>query len=121
MVSFSLSPKKKRDEYKKMARDAGKIWKKHGAQAYLECVGEDMNPEWCKLPFPKMTKAKPDEEVWYSFIIYKTKADRNRVNAKVMKEMEEQGASPEDCEKQMPFDMKKMSYGGFKALVEYWS
>lgn len=114
-------PKDKRDEYRKMADDAAKAWIKHGAKSYMECVGDDMNPDWCKLPFPEMTKASQDEEVWYSFIVYENKADRDRVNAAVMKEMEEQGMSAEDCEKEMPFDMHKMAYGGFQAMVEYRS
>lgn len=112
-------PKKERIKYKKIAKQAGEVWKKHGAIAYLECVGDDMNPEWCKLPFPKMAKCKPTEEVWYSFIIFKSKTDRNRINAKVMKDMDV--LFPDHKPEDMPFDMERMSYGGFKALVEYWS
>lgn len=110
-------PKKNRAKYKKIASDAGKIWKKCGAVAYFECVGEDMHPQWCKRPFPLLVKSKKNEEVWFSFIIYKNKAERKRVNAKVMKEMEK--LYPDQKMDDMPFDMSKMSYGGFTALVEY--
>ena len=99
-----------------MAKDGCAIWKKHGAVAYFECVGDDMSPEHCQMPFSKLTKCKEDEEAWYSFIIYKNKADRNRINKLVMKDMDE--LFPEHKPEDMPFDMKKMSFGGFKAIVE---
>lgn len=109
-------PKKNLKAYKAMAAKAGKIWKKHGALQYLECIGDDLHPKWCKLPFTKIMKAKKSDTVWYSFIIYKNKAHRNRVNAKVMKDplMND----PQWKDKPMPFDMKRMAYGGFKAIVE---
>lgn len=107
-------PKKKLPAYKKMAKLGGKMWMKHGALQYFECVGDDMKPEWCELPFPKLMKAKPSEVVLYSFIIYKNKAHRNAVNKKVMKDPA-MGEPPAD----MPFDMKKMAFGGFSAIVEH--
>ena len=109
-------PKKNLKAYKAMAAKAGKIWKKHGALQYLECIGDDLHPKWCKLTFTKMMKAKNSDTVWYSFIIYKNKAHRNRVNAKVMKDplMND----PQWKDKPMPFDMKRMAYGGFEVKVE---
>lgn len=109
-------PKKNRAKYKKMAKQGCELWTKHGATGYFECVGDELEPEWCGMPFPKLTKCKDDEEVWYSFIIYKNKSERNRINAKVMKEMDK--LYPEHSAKDMPFDMKKMTYGGFKAEIE---
>ena len=107
-------PKTKLAFYKKMATAASKVWMEHGALAYHECVGDDMSPQF-GVPFPKVAKAKPSEVVVFSYIVYKSKADRNKVNAKVMKDKR----LAEMCDpKNMPFDMKRMAYGGFKTLVE---
>ena len=114
-----LVPKKKLKAYKKMAQIGGNLWKKHGALKYFECAGDDLNPNMggMKLStFPKMAKSKPGETVVFSFIVFKSKAHRNKVNAKVMKD-------PTMCDPQwkdtpMPFDMKRMAYGGFKVIVE---
>ncbi len=102
--------------YKKMASDAGKVWKRHGALQYMECMGDDLHPKMIKLTFPKMTKLKSGESVWFSFIVYKSKSQRDSVNAKVMKYFHEKY---KDKKQDMPFDMKRMAYGGFKALVDY--
>ncbi len=106
-------PKKKIEIYREMAQKAGKIWKKYGALEYLECVGDDLNPNMGMLTFPEMAKAKKDEIVMFSFIMYQSREQRDEVIRKVMKDpfMKEQP-------KNMPFDMKKMAYGGFKAVVE---
>lgn len=109
-------PKKKLAAYKKMAALGGKMWKKHGALDYIEAVIEDPKPKFVKLTFPKLTKAKPSDVVIFSFITYKNRAHRDKVNAKVMKDpsMQQEGFD----EKHMPFDMSKMAYGGFKAFVD---
>jgi uncharacterized protein YbaA (DUF1428 family) len=105
-------PKRNLQTYRRMAQIAGKVWRKHGALDYKECVGDDLNTKW-GTPFPRMMKVKPGETVVFSYIVFKSRAHRDRVNAKVMKEMEKM------CEsKDMPFDMKRMVYGGFKVLVE---
>ena len=109
-------PKKKVKEYKALAKKAGKLWKKCGAVVYLECMGEDLKSKWTKLTFPKMAKLKPGETVWFSFIVYKSKAHRDKVNAKVMKDP--MMTDPKYKDKPMPFDMKRMAYGGFKAVVD---
>lgn len=109
--------KNKMNEYKKMAQGAAKIWKKHGALQYFECAGDDLSPAWVTLKFPKMVKAKKGETVFFSFIIYKNKAHRNKVNAKVMKDPAMNDPTWKD--KPTPFDMKRMAYGGFKTIVEY--
>ena len=111
-------PKKILKVYKKMASDAGKIWMKYGALRYVECVGDDLKSaaKWGCLPFPKMTKAKPTETIVFSFIIYKSKAHRDKVNAKVMKEMEKNEEKyKEECKD--VFDMKRMAVGGFETIV----
>jgi alkaline phosphatase len=109
-------PKKNVSKYKKIATQAGKIWKKCGALEYFECVGDDLNPKFAELTFPKLVKLKAGESVWFSFIIYKSKKHRDNVNAKVMKDpfMND----PKNKNLIMPFDMKRMAYGGFKAIVE---
>lgn len=113
-------PKKNIPAYRKMAQEAGKVWKKHGALAYYECVGDDLTPNMGRdmkiVQFPKMAKVKPGETVVFSFIIYKSRAHRDKVNAKVMKEMEKYMEKHKD--KPMPFDVKRMAYGGFKTLVK---
>lgn len=115
-------PRNKVAAYKKMARDAGKVWIKYGALSYMECIGDDLTPDMGGMPvlnFPKLTKLKPGETVWYSFITYKSKAHRNQVNKKVMKEMENYAKDHPDHMKNMPFDMKRMSFGGFKVEVGF--
>jgi uncharacterized protein YbaA (DUF1428 family) len=104
-------PKKNLKTYIRMARLGRKMWRKHGALDYQECVGDDLKPKW-GTPFPQMMKLKPGETVVFSYIVFKSRAHRDRVNAQVTKEMEKMGEP-----KEMPFDMKRMVYGGFKILV----
>ncbi len=107
-------PKKNLAAYRTLSKKASKIWMDHGALDYRECVAEDMNVP-CGLPFPKLTKAKPSETIVFAYIVYKSRAHRDQVNKKVM-------ADPriaKMCDpKRMPFDAKRMSYGGFQTLVE---
>ena len=104
-------PKKNLKAYIRMARMGEKVWRKHGALDYKECVGDDLKPKWGAL-FPRMIRLKPGETVVFSYIVFKSRAHRDRVNAKVMKDMEKMGV-PKD----MPFDVKRMVYGGFKVAV----
>lgn len=106
-------PKRKVAAYRAMAAKAGKLWKKHGALEYLECVGDDLDVH-CGMGFPQGIGLKAGETVFYSFIIYASKADRDRINAKVMSDPALQAMVP----KAMPFDSKRMLWGGFKALVD---
>lgn len=108
-------PKKNFAAYKKMATDAGKIWRKHGALEYIEAMGEDLAPPMVSLTFPKLTKAKPSETVWFSLITFKSRKHRDLVNKKVMAEMERKYKNMKDMP--MPFDMKRMAYGGFEIIV----
>ena len=112
-------PKKNIKKYKKMAAEAGKMWKKHGALDYVETVGDDLHPTMGgmkALTFPKMAKTKKGEVPVFSYIVYKSRKHRDQVNATVMKDP---AMSPEAMKNQpMPFDMKKMAYGGFKAIVD---
>ena len=116
-------PKKNIRAYKKMAQFAGKIWMKHGALEYWECVGNELNvptdptkPKMKTNVFGKKFNLKPSETVLFSWIVFKNKAHRNKVNAKVMKDP---SMSPENFDmKSMPFDMKKVLYAGFKPLVK---
>jgi uncharacterized protein YbaA (DUF1428 family) len=109
-------PKKNIKAYQKIAQKAGKIWKKCGALEYMECAGDDMTNLMTSVQFPKMAKAKPSETVFFSFIVYKSKAHRNAVNKKVMKDPFMQPSA--QGEQSMPFDIKKMAFGGFTALVD---
>lgn len=113
-------PKDKVEDYKKMAKDGAETWMKYGALEYMECMGEDLETKEMggmkALGFMELAKAKPDETVWFSFIVFKSKAHRDEVNAKVMEEMDKHADKYKDF--QMPFDMKKMAYGGFNAEVE---
>lgn len=106
-------PKKKIAAYKKMAEIGAKVWCDHGALEYRECVGDDLNTKW-GIPFPKQMKLKPGETVVFAWIVFKSKAHRNAVNAKVMKDKR----MLECANMPMPFDCKRMSVGGFKILVE---
>ena len=106
-------PKKAIDGYMKVSRRAGKVWKEMGALEYRECVGEDINSKF-GLPFPKLARTKANETVVFSWIVYKSRAHRDRVNAKVMKDPRMAKLMKEP----MPFDMKRMSYGGFACKVD---
>jgi uncharacterized protein YbaA (DUF1428 family) len=108
-------PKKNLGAYRRMAQKAGKVWKKYGAVEYFEGVGDDMSSKWAGIKFPQTVRAKPGESVVFSFIVFKSKSQRNSVNSKVMKEMM---SDPKMKDMPMPFDMKRMSYGGFKSLVK---
>ncbi len=107
-------PKKNLQLYRSISQKAGKIWREHGALEYVEAVGDDLDVKF-GASFTKTIKPKPGETVVFSFIVYKSRAHRDRVNAKVMadprmKKMMEKGP--------MPFDVKRMVYGGFKMLVD---
>lgn len=104
-------PKKKIAAYTKIARLAGKVWREHGALDYRECVGDDLKVKF-GMPFTKLANTKPSETVVFSFIVYKSRAHRDRVNAKVMADPRLQKMPPD-----MPFDPKRMAYGGFKTIV----
>ena len=106
-------PKKNVKAYRTMAQKAGKVWREHGAIEYLECVGEHLDVKM-GLPFPKMVKPKAGETIVFSFIVYKNRAHRDRVNAKVMKDPRITNMSP----KKPPFDFRRMAFGGFKAIVD---
>jgi uncharacterized protein YbaA (DUF1428 family) len=95
-----------------MSQQAGRIWREYGAVEYRECVGDDLKVKF-GTPFPRVARAKPGETVVFSWIVFKSKAQRNRVNAKVMKDPRMADMDP----KSMPFDLKRMAYGGFKVLV----
>ncbi len=113
---FVLSiPKEKKAEYKKLAREAAKVWKEFGALDYKECRADDMTPPSVVFTFPKMAKAKEDEEVWFSFIVFKSKAERTAINKKVMAYFDKKYAGKSMS---MPFDMKRFAYGGFAVEVE---
>jgi uncharacterized protein YbaA (DUF1428 family) len=106
-------PKKNLKAYRRMAMLGKKAWLKHGAVDYKECAGDDLKAKM-GTPFTGMMKLKPGETVVFAYIVFKSRAHRDRVNAKVIKEMEAMGGMP----KEMPFDMKRMVYGGFKTIVE---
>jgi len=108
-----VMPKKNIPAYRKLARLAGKVWREYGALDYVECVGDDLNTKHGK-PFPKLAKAGPRETVVFSWIVYANKAARDRINKKVMADPRIAKVMSSD----MPFNPKKMSYGGFKVLVQ---
>ena len=107
-------PKKNVPAYRRMAKQAGKIWREHGALEYRECVGDDLKVKM-GLPFPRLSRLKSGETVFFSWIVYKSRAHRDSVNKKVMQD-------PRMAKmmnmKAMPFDVRRMAYGGFKTLVD---
>ena len=107
-------PTKNMAAYRKMARLAGKVWREHGALDYKECIADDVKPGK-HTSFPQSVKLKPGETVVFSYIVYKSKADRNRINKKVM--ADPRLAAMMDP-KTMPFDGKRMFWGGFKVFVD---
>ena len=107
-------PKKNMNAYVQMAKKAGKILRKHGALEYRECVGDDLKVKM-GLPFPRLAKLKAGETAVFSWIVYKSRAHRDHVNAKVIKDPRLKGMCNEQS---MPFDMKRMAYGGFNVAVD---
>lgn len=107
-------PKKKLRAYRRMAQVAAKVWRKYGALDYKECIGDDLNVKM-GMPFPRLVRPKPGETVVFAYIVYKSRAHRDRVNARVMKDPQiAESCNPES----MPFDARRMAYGGFKTIVE---
>jgi uncharacterized protein YbaA (DUF1428 family) len=106
-------PKKNVQAYRRIAQKAGKVWREHGALEYRECVGEDLDVKM-GMPFPRLMEVKPGETVVFAWVVFKSRAHRDRVNAKVMKDPRLADMDP----KSMPFDVKRMVYGGFDVLVE---
>jgi uncharacterized protein YbaA (DUF1428 family) len=107
-------PKDKIDLYRQIAEEAGKVWREHGALEYRECVGDDLDVK-DQVPFPRVVETKPDETVVFAWIVLDSRKHRDHVNAKVMADprMARIGKKGE-----MPFDYKRMAYGGFKTIVE---
>ena len=105
--------KKNLPAYRRMAKLGARIWREHGALEYYECVGEDLEVKWGKT-FPRQLRLAPNETVVFSWIVYKSRAHRDRVNAKVMKDPRMNDPA---LHKAMPFDMKRMCYGGFKTII----
>jgi uncharacterized protein YbaA (DUF1428 family) len=106
--------KKNLAAYRSMARKASRIWREHGALEYRECVGDDLNVKF-GVPFPRGIKTKPGETVVFAYIVYKSRTQRDRVTAKIMKDPR----LKEMCDaKNMPFDCHRILYGGFKTMVK---
>ncbi|MET3931074.1 uncharacterized protein YbaA (DUF1428 family) [Lysobacter sp. OAE881] len=105
-------PRDKVDDYKKLARMAGKIWLEYGALEYHECLADDVQPGKV-TSFPQAVKLKQDEVVVFSWIVYKSRRQRDKINAQVMKDPRLAGMDP----KSLPFDGKRMFWGGFKPIV----
>lgn len=110
-------PEKNIEAYREMAQLAGSVWMEHGALAYKECIGEDLESEWAEGSFLKVTNAKAGEKVIFAFIVFESREHRDEVNERVhddpriiaLGEMEEAS---------MPFDGNRMTYGGFETLVD---
>lgn len=113
---FVIPIKKKNVKaYKKMALWGAKTWKKYGALEYYECIGDDIKVQkGMGMGFIKLAKLKPDETVVFSWIVYRSKKDRDRINKKVMNDPSMKNFDPKD----MPFDMKRFVVGGFKPIIE---
>ena len=107
-------PETQIETYRKIASEACKVWMDHGALDYCECVGEDLDVK-DQVPFPKLAGAQTGEAVIFAWILYKSREHRDEVNAKVMKDPR---IAAMGGEQQMPFDCKRMAYGGFKTIVE---
>jgi uncharacterized protein YbaA (DUF1428 family) len=106
-------PTEKMDDYKKMARKAGKVWRDHGALQYVECIGDDV-PVGKSTSFTRAVKLKEDETVVFAYIVYKNRKHRDEVLKKVMEDPRMKEMSPADN----PFDGKRMIFGGFNSFLE---
>ena len=109
-------PKRNLKAYRRLSYKAGKVWREYGALEYRECVGDDLKVKGKGIPFPRRVRAKPSETVVFSWIVYKSRAQRDKVNAKVMADPRMQKMMNDP--KLMAFDVKRMSYGGFKMLLD---
>jgi uncharacterized protein YbaA (DUF1428 family) len=107
-------PKKNVATYRRIASRAGRIWMEHGALQYIEAVGDDLKTSY-GLPFPRLTRLKPGEIVLFSFVVYRSRAQRDRVNKKIMSDPR----ILRMMEKGMPFDERRMSHGGFRSIVAF--
>ena len=107
-------PEQNLKEYRSIAQKAGKLWKEHGALEYVEAIGDDLDNKM-GASFGKTLKLKPGETALFSFIVYKSRADRDKVNAKVMKDPRMKKIMENMA---MPFEIKRMVYGGFKTIVD---
>ena len=106
-------PKDRVEDYRKIAQQAGEVWREHGALEYYECVAEDVKPGEL-TSFPQSVQAEDGETVIFAWITYESRVERDRINELVMKDERISGMAPED----MPVDMKRMIYGGFEVIVE---
>jgi uncharacterized protein YbaA (DUF1428 family) len=106
-------PRRKLQAYRRLSQSAGRVWRQHGALEYRECVGDDLKVKM-GVPFPRLAKVKAGETVVFSWIVFKSRTARDRVNAKVMKDPR----ITKTMNKPMPFDVKRMAYGGFKVIVD---
>jgi len=106
-------PRKKLQDYRRMSQRAGRVWRQHGALEYRECAGDDLKVKM-GVSFTRVAKLKPGETAVFSWIVYKSRAHRDRVNARVMKDprIQKMSGAP------MPFDVKRMSSGGFTVFVD---
>jgi uncharacterized protein YbaA (DUF1428 family) len=107
-------PKRNINAYRRMARNAGKVWREHGALEYVECIADDVKPGK-HTSFPQSVKLKPGEAVWFSWIVYRSRRHRDQVMKKVMKDPRLAGMMDA---KALPFDGKRMFWGGFKVMVK---
>jgi len=107
-------PRKRVAAYRRIAQKAGRVWRDHGALEFRECVGDDLAVKGL-VPFPRLIRVRPGETVVFSWVVYKSRAHRDRVNAKVMKDPRITRMMEKDM---MPFDMRRMAYGGFRVLVD---
>lgn len=106
------------DDYRAIAEEAGQFWMNHGALAYFEGVGDDLEPETGGqevLSFPELVDPQPDETIIFAFIVYESREHRDDVNAAVM---DESTGSPDEIP-EMPFDVERMAFGGFRSIVSY--
>jgi uncharacterized protein YbaA (DUF1428 family) len=107
-------PNNQIDAYRRMAAEAGKVWREHGALEYWECVGDDLDMKEM-VPFPRIIESKPNETVIFACVVFQSRSHRDEVNAKVMKDPRlRKVMDPQE----MPFDTKRMAYGGFRTIVE---
>jgi uncharacterized protein YbaA (DUF1428 family) len=110
-------PRRNVDAYRRLARKSGKIWRELGALEYRECVADDV-PMGKVTSFPRSVKRKPNETVVFSWIVYRSRAHRDRVNAKVMKDPRIAEMMTPEARKASPYDAKRLIYGGFKVIVD---